>query len=325
MKMHWGRFVGFGLLVLHFFLSGCQPLIPAPVPTPTPDRLAMIPPDAEKPEDPHPPIVHHPGWADPVPVPGHLNTTGLEDSAFITPDGQQMIFFFTPTIENPPEKQVLDGVTGLYLSRWDGAGWAAPERIVLTEPGDLAMDGCGSLSGDELWFCSVREGNLREIDIWRATRQDGKWQNIRGAGELLNVDYQVGEMHINLAGDLLIYHSTSLEGSVGMDLWQTRLVDGEWQAPENLAAINTPGDEGWPFLSTDGTELWFTRFHQGSPAIFRAEWQGGDWGPPELIISTFAGEPTLNDAGNLYFVHHTVINGVIRDVYIYVAVRLAPE
>jgi len=305
-----------------FLLVACQPVFLAQTPTSTPDRLNLISPESEKIVDPMPPVVHHPGWADPEPVPGLLNTTGLEDSPFITPDGMQMVFFFTPTIKNPPEKQVLDGVTGLYISGWTSDGWGAPERIILTEKSQLALDGCGTLSGDELWFCSAREGNLREIDIWRATRQNGKWQDIRSAGELLNVEYQVGEMHINLAGDLLIYHTKSLPGDGGMDLWQIRLVDGIWQQPENISAVNTPEDDGWPFLTMDGRELWFTRFYQGSPAIFRSVWDGGGWNPPELIVSTFAGEPTLDAAGNLYFLHHTVIDGVIQDADIYLASRV---
>jgi hypothetical protein len=251
-----------------------------------------------------------------------INTTGLEDSPFITLNGGQMIFFFTPTIENPPEQQLLDGVTGLYISDWEGTRWGAPQRILLTGAGQLALDGCATLSGDELWFCSAREGNLREIDIWRATRVNGEWGDVRNAGELLNVDYQVGEMHINLAGDLIIYHSTTLSGAGGMDLWQTRLVDGVWQPPENLAALNTPEDDGWPFLSVDGQELWFTRWYQGTPAIYRSIWDGAGWSASELIVSSFAGEPTLDAAGNLYFVHHTVIDGVIRDADIYLARRI---
>jgi hypothetical protein len=35
-------------------------------------------------------------------------------------------------------------------------------------------------------------------------------------------------------------------------------VNGEWQTPENVAAVNTVGDEGWPYVTQDGMELWFT-------------------------------------------------------------------
>lgn len=67
-----------------------------------------------------------------------------------------------------------------------------------------------------------------------------------------------------------------------------------------------------PFLTADGTELWFTRDHQGSPVIFRSLKINSEWQEPELIISHFAGEPTLDPQRNIYFVHHFIIDGNYR-------------
>ena len=41
----------------------------------------------------------------------------------------------------------------------------------------------------------------------------------------------------------------------------------------------------------------------------------------ELIVSRFAGEPTLDAQGHLYFVHHYYDDGVMLEVDIYVAHR----
>ena len=59
----------------------------------------------------------------------------------------------------------------------------------------------------------------------------------------------------------------------------------------------------------------------GTPAIFRSEQANGVWGEPELIVSQFAAEPTLDDAGNLYFVHHFFEDGMMMEADIYVAYR----
>jgi hypothetical protein len=40
-----------------------------------------------------------------------------------------------------------------------------------------------------------------------------------------------------------------------------------------------------------------------------------------LIISQFAGEPTLDAEGNLYFVHHFYLDGKQIEADIYVAYR----
>ena len=81
-------------------------------------------------------------------------------------------------------------------------------------------------------------------------------------------------------------------------------MNGEWQTPENVAAANTVEDEGWPHVTQDGRELWFTGTYLGSPAIYRSVEVNGTWVEPELIISQFADEPSVDGEGNIYFVHH---------------------
>ena len=47
----------------------------------------------------------------------------------------------------------------------------------------------------------------------------------------------------------------------------------------------------------------------------------GQWQEPELIISSFAGEPTLDADGNVYFVHHFYEDGKMIEADIYVAMK----
>jgi len=301
------------------FLAACSgEAVPDP-----PDRLASIPAGSVKvtpADDVAPPILRAEGWEDPVPLEGPINTAGAEDSPFITPDGRSMYFFFTPDLSVPAELQLGDGVTGIWVSHREGDGWGKPERVALSDSGEDTLDGCGFVTGDTIWFCSARRGNLRTIDIYTARIEDGIWTGLANAGELLNLDYLVGELHLSADGADLFYHSDREGGVGGMDIWVTRLVDGEWQEPENIAAVNTPGPDGWPFLSQDGSELWITRLVQGTPGIFRSIRDGDGWGPPELIVWQFAGEATLDQEGNLYFTHH-FYDGEAIEADIYVARR----
>ena len=62
------------------------------------------------------------------------------------------------------------------------------------------------------------------------------------------------------------------------------------------------------------------------PATYRSVKEGdGSWSQPEEILSNFAGEPTLDDEGDLYFVHHfaTFPGGVYQPIEadIYVACK----
>jgi hypothetical protein len=287
-------------------------------------RLESIPATAVKqsPEiDRLPPILHSSEFQPLVPLGDAINTAGAEDSPFITPDGNTLYFFFTADGTIPAEKQLTDGVTGIYVSQKVNGQWQPAERVLLQKQGELALDGCEFIQGNQMWFCSARIGNYRNIDFWIAEYKDGKWTNWQNAGKLLNQNYQIGEMHITADGNELYFHSMQAGGKGGIDIWVSRKVNNEWQVPENVEVINTTDNEGWPFVSQDGQELWFLRNYLGSSAIFRSKKVAGKWSEPELIISQFAGEPTLDNNGNLYFVHHFYWDSKLLEADIYVAYR----
>lgn len=307
-------FLGSGL-----FLCGC---ISDPEPVyPDVDRLLKIPPDRVKqgPEtDLFPPVLHSGEFEAPVPAPGDLNTSGAEDSPFILPCGNQMYFFFTPDVSVPVEQQLLDTVTGVWHSLRIQGVWTEAKRIWLNDPGHLSLDGAVCIQGSEMWFASAREG-YTGVNNFTAEYVDGKWTNWEYAGDRIMKELRVGETHLH--GDDLYYHS-DLEGGKGdLDIWKTSRSGNVWSDPVNISVVNSEGVDGWPCISYDGTELWFTRIYEGSPAIFRSKMVSDTWTEPELILSRFAGEPTLDKEGNLYFTHHFFENGEMIEADIYVAMR----
>ncbi|MFQ5380903.1 MAG: hypothetical protein ACE5EF_04675 [Dehalococcoidia bacterium] len=145
---------------------GTTQVPPTPTETPAPDtvvpRSASITPDRAKvrpADDPLPPVLHSDEWEPPVPLPYPVNSAGAEDSPFVTPDGGELYFFFTPDPSVPAERQVIDGVTGIYHSVLEDGTWSEPERVWLVDEGDLSLDGCEFVQGDVMWFCSVRAGS----------------------------------------------------------------------------------------------------------------------------------------------------------------------
>ncbi len=266
-----------------------------------------------------PPKLHSDKYENPVPLGTGVNTAGAEDSAFVTPDGNTLYFWFTPDPNIPPQKQLLDGVTGIYVAKKQNGEWSPAQRVWLQDPGQLSLDGCEFVQGNIMWFCTARQGNYRDMDMWTAEFKDGEWTNWQNAGKKLNVDYKIGEMHITADGSELYFHSDRPGGKGGYDIWVTKKVNGEWQSLENVEAVNTPDMDGWPFVTQDGNELWFLRTYMGSPSIFRSEKVSGQWGQPELIISQFAGEPSLDSQGNIYFTHHFYKDNKMIEADIYMA------
>ena len=286
-------------------------------PIPTLDRLSRIPTDAVKMSlstDANPPQVLSADYEKPVPLPGMVNTAGAEDSPFITPDGNTLYFFFTPDVKNLPEKQLLDGVTGIYVSHKVGGQFGPPERIPLQDPGKLALDGCEFVQENVMLFCSTREG-YQGIHWFMAQYRDGAWRDWKIAD--FAPDFQVGELYFTIDGSQLYFASGRPGGKGGLDIWVSTRADGNWQEPTNVSAVNTPDAEGWPALSLDATELWLTR----NFGLWRSKSVGGEWQPPEQVISSLAGEATLDAKGNLYFVHHFYKDDQMLEADIYVAYK----
>lgn len=296
---------------------------PGPEPEPAVSRYDKIPADAVKmtPEmDNYPPRLHNFLWEDPVILPGGINTAGAEDSPFISPDGSKFYFCFTPNASIPVQEQLLDGVTGLWVSEWVDGEWAEATKVKLIDYG-LSLDGCPYVSLEELWFCSARVGNYRDVDFWIGTLEDEGVVDIRNAGEELNTEIAVGELHFTPDGNTLYYHSDATGGHGGMDVWAVDREDDGWGEPYNIDSVNSPDNEGYPYISPDGNEMWINKWYMGSPGTFRSRLVDGEWTTPELIVSWFAGEPNLDAEGNIYFVHHYYEEGEMIEADIYVAYR----
>ena len=304
------------LLLVLLLLPACTSIST----TPPPNRESLIPATQTKitpKTDTYPPHSETDEYEDPAPLPYPINTAGAEDSAFIMPDGQTLYVWFTPSPQIPVEKQVADGVTGIYAFHKTPTGWSAPERVMLQDQGKLALDGCGFVLKDVIWFCSAREG-YTGLHWFTAELKNDIWQNWQEAG--FDPAYEIGELHITVDGSELYFHSARAGGQGGYDIWVSKNINGVWAEPENIAILNTPETEGWPFVSPDGNELWLTRTH-GAPELYRSKRVNGEWTKPEKMFSLFSGEASMDNEGNIYFTHHFYKDNVMLEADIYVAYK----
>jgi hypothetical protein len=283
------------------------------------DRPPVNLPKVMPSNDHHPPILHSDEFMEPEPLPSPVSSSGAEDSAFIRAEDDSLFFFFTPDPSIPVEEQILDGVTGIYHSKKTNDGWTHPKRVILND--DISLDGCQFVQGKRIWFCTARKGHTGVV-WYTADFVNGEWKNWAPDNNLNNM--KTGELHISSDGNDLYFHDDRVGGFGNYDIWHSRKTPDGWSDPENVEIINSPAREGWPYLSQDGSELWFTRTINGTPAIMRSKTNaGGSWTEPELMVSQFAGEPTLDSDGNLYFTHHFFENGTMLEADIYVANKKA--
>ena len=327
--MKLARYISTGVisLLVTLMVAGCSDQSPASEtppderPVASIDRETKIPAGQQKmtPEiDLLPPILHSDEYEQPVPMPYPINTAGAEDSGFMMPDGNTFYVWFTPDPGAPLGEQLDDGVTGIYVSKKVNGAWQKPERVVLQDADKQSLDGCAFVQDCTMWFCTARTG-YTGLHWFKASCTDGKWGKWENAD--FKPEYEVGELHITADGKELYFHSSKAGGKGQYDIWVSRNNNGEWLPPQNIEVVNSPEIDGWPSLTQDGNELWFTRFYMGSPAIFRSKRVNNEWQEPELIISQFAGESSVDSEGNIYFTHHFYKDGVMLEADIYVAYR----
>ena len=302
----------FSIILFALLIAGCsQSSIEIP------NRESLIPADAPKmsPEkDPLPPVLLSNDFEEPVPLPYPVNTRGAEDSAFILPDGNTLYVWFTPNNRMDVIEQSQDLVTGIYQFQREAEGWSDPERIWLVKPGEPHLDGCGFFQGNRLWICGVRQG-YEGLHWFTSEYVDGSW-SIAQLDDF-PASYEVGELHISRDGNTLYYHSSRPGGQGGLDIWVSEKVNGAWGEPVNLEAVNSSHDEGWPALNPQEDELWITRDY----GIWRSKKVNGEWTEPEEIVSTLAGEATIDQYGNVYFTHHYFEGDTMIEADIYVIRR----
>jgi hypothetical protein len=290
---------------------------------PVVNRENKIPSNAVKitPEtDLNPPKSYSNEYHDPVPLPRPINTAGGEDSAFIRPDGKTLYFWFTPEVNADIHTQLKDGVTGIYSSNNLENTWTEPQRIWFHKPGKLSFDGCGFIKNNIIWTCAAREGYLGpEYSgglCWFKGMLDPISNTVKNYERINFLDeWEVGELHIH--ENKLYYHSKRPGGKGGMDIWVLTKDNYEnWTNPQNLN-INTERDEGFPAISPNGNELWFSRDY----AVWRSKKNNGTWLEPEKMFSPLAGEPSIDTHGNVYFTHHFFEGNNMIEADIYVAYK----
>jgi len=206
-----------------------------------PARESKIPPGAVKvtPEsDAYPPRSHSDEYEAPIPLPHPINTAGAEDSPFILPDGKTLYFWFTPKTNVPAQKQILDGVTGIYVSNKIKGAWNKPERVLLQDPDKLALDGAQFIQASTMWFCSARTG-YTGLHWFTAELKGNKWANWKKGGLQPGLSSWRAAYHPRRQGSsTFTLHGREAGGSTTSG--SREKTDSQWRPPENVESGQQP-------------------------------------------------------------------------------------
>lgn len=182
---------------------------------------------------------------------GVISTRDYESSITFAPDGKTAYF-----VKATPDLSVRV----IVVSHFEKGKWTTPE--VAPFSGQHAdTDPCFSPDGTKLFFASRRpiEGSAAkaDYDLWVVEKTGTGWSEPQHLSAPLNTQSQETAPSVTAAGTL--YFSSNRNGGKGAaDIYRSRLVQGKYDAPENLGeAINSAGPETQAFVSADEDMLFF--------------------------------------------------------------------
>ena len=175
--------------------------------------------------------------------------------------------------------------TDIFESRIDKKSkWSTPVPVDVIN--SEFEDGTPAFSADfrELFFtrCEVGKRERKGCKIMRSTRSGDTWSEPENSG-ILSDSLVAAHPALSPDGTALYFVSDMPGGSGRKDIWMTtRSAGGDtWSKPVNPGPdINTPGDELFPYVRSDGTLYFSSDGHigMGGLDIFRAIPQpDGSW------------------------------------------------
>ncbi len=203
-----------------------------------------------------------------------INSRFSDYNPVVSADGKSMAFM--------RKLQFFDAV---FFSRKVDGKWTNPENLTFQLGEDEDLYVC-SLSADGTEMYLYKMDNY-DGNICVSTYDGQSWSKIKRLNDNINTKYW--ESHASISHDgLTLYFTSNRKGGYGdLDIYvSTRdSIGAEWGPPQNLGpTINTPYNEDTPFISDDGSTLYFSsygHYNMGGYDVFSSNLlEDGTWSAP---------------------------------------------
>lgn len=183
----------------------------------------------------------------------------------------------------------LDLFFANMLNADDPAILGSPEKLTVINTG--LHEGTSSTTADftTMFFTAnyttSNSDGVNKLRLMSSTSNGSNWSKPSDF-PFNNPNYSLGHPALTADGKTL-YFASDMPGSMGgTDIYVSRLSGSGWSRPENLgAAINTSGNEMFPFIAQDGTLYFASTGHSsmGGLDIFSSVEQGSSWSKSQAL------------------------------------------
>lgn len=225
-------------------------------------------------------------------APGMISTGDYEFAPAFMPDGKTVYF-----VKSTPDFTYWT----LVYSEFKAGKWSEPKVAPFSgkyTDGDPFI----TADGKQMFFISQRpldpslSGAPVRLDIWVVNKIADGWSEPKNLGKTIN---EASQYFPTVAQNGTLYFgSTRKGGKGGVDLYRSKLINGEYQSPENLGdAINSEFDEFEPLISPDESFLIFMARNRpdglGGYDLYISYNENGKWTKAQNL-----GEPINSDVAD---------------------------
>lgn len=236
---------------------------------------------------------------------GKTINSGYPEYAPLISGDQNTLFFTsrrkgsTGNLKDPNYNYFED----IYISKFENEKWQQPQNIgppinTITHDAGVALTRDG-----KILYIYRTSKELTTGDLFYSELKDGKWSEPKKMDPDVNSKMGTETSACLSPDEKTLYFSSDREGGYGgKDLYMVRqLPNKKWSLATNLGSIiNTPYNDDAPFISPDGSKLYFcSRGHEniGGYDIFMSEINDDGTFTPPLNV----GYPINSVADDIYY------------------------
>lgn len=177
-------------------------------------------------------------------------------------------------------KLVTDTLTGVPVTRYSKPVPFCRELNAKFHEGPIALYDRDKMLYTSTGTPSQKGKSKKTLQLHFAVHTDGLW-NIAESFPFNSNEYSITDAVIT-KDQKTLYFSSDMKGGFGKkDIYRSVLVDDRWTKPVNLGeAVNTPGDESFPFVDAGNILYFASNGHPGLGGldVFKVSMSGDSFG-----------------------------------------------